>query len=101
MPGYVILTTEIADPEGYEEFKRLAEEAIAKHGGRYLARGGRLEAAEGDWFSRVVLLEFPSFEAALAFYRSAEYKRAQAIRLETATSAVAIFDGVEREPVMR
>ncbi|MGH9003512.1 MAG: DUF1330 domain-containing protein, partial [Acidimicrobiia bacterium] len=46
MPGYLIMDAEVTDPDGYEEFKVLAHAAIAAHGGRYLVRGGALEALE-------------------------------------------------------
>lgn len=95
MAGYVIMNAEVTDPAGYEEFKRLAEAAIAAHGGRYLVRGGALEAPEGDWHPRLVLLEFASYEAAQGFYRSEEYRAAQAVRLASATTRLAIAEGVE------
>jgi uncharacterized protein (DUF1330 family) len=97
MSGYVIFHAEVTDPTAYGEFKRLAEVAIAKHGGRYLVRGGALEALEGDWLPRMVLLEFESLEAGLAFYRSDEYGAARAVRLRCATAAVAAVAGVSEE----
>jgi uncharacterized protein (DUF1330 family) len=93
MSGYVILNAEVTDPAGYEEFRRLAERAVAVHDGRYLARGGALEASEGEWLSRLVLLEFPSYEAALRFYRSEEYRTAHELRELCAVSRVAVVEG--------
>jgi uncharacterized protein (DUF1330 family) len=95
MPGYIILNADVTDPAGYEEFKHLAEQAIARYDGRYLARGGALEAPEGDWLSRIVLLEFPSYDAALTFYRSEAYGAAKAVRLRCAVSRVALVKGCE------
>src|SRR5215469_11356416 len=66
MPGYVFMHADVTDPEGYEEFKSLAAAAIADHGGRYLVRGGAVQPLEGEWRSRVVLVEFPTYAAALA-----------------------------------
>jgi uncharacterized protein (DUF1330 family)/ketosteroid isomerase-like protein len=93
------MNAEVTDPAAYEEFKQRAEAAIAAHGGRYLVRGGALEALEGDWLPRVVLLEFDSLDAALRFYRSAEYGAARDVRLRAATAKLAAVDGVgdERE----
>jgi uncharacterized protein (DUF1330 family)/ketosteroid isomerase-like protein len=93
MPGYVIMDAEVNEPAGYEEFKRLASAAIEHHGGRYLVRGGALEPLEGDWHSRLVLLEFDTLEAALGFYHSDDYQAARQIRLETATARVAAVEG--------
>jgi uncharacterized protein (DUF1330 family) len=95
--GYVIFHAVLTDPVAYEEFKQRAEAAIAKHGGRYLVRGGALEALEGDWLPRMVLLEFDSLEAALTFYRSDEYTAAREVRLRAATAKVAAVAGVEDE----
>lgn len=95
MPGYVVFNADVTDPDAYEEFKRLAEAAINQHGGRYLVRGGALEVPEGDWHPRLVLLEFPSYDAAGAFYRSDEYRAAQAVRLRCATSRLAIAEGLD------
>jgi single-strand DNA-binding protein len=47
VPAYVIVDVEVLDPSGYERYKALATESIARHGGRYLARGGRAVALEG------------------------------------------------------
>jgi uncharacterized protein (DUF1330 family) len=68
MPGYVFMRADVTDPDGYEKFKSLASAAIADHGGRYLVRGGAMQPLEGQWRSQVVLLEFPTYAAALAFY---------------------------------
>jgi uncharacterized protein (DUF1330 family) len=97
MPGYVIFHAEVTDPAAYGEFKQLAEAAIAKHGGRYLVRGGALEALEGDWLPRMVLLEFDSLEAGLAFYHSPEYSAARQVRLKCANAALAAVAGVSGE----
>lgn len=56
----VVVDIDVHDPEGYEEYKRLAPPAVAACGGRYLVRGGKLEVLEGEWApSRLVILEFP------------------------------------------
>jgi uncharacterized protein (DUF1330 family) len=94
MPGYVFMHADVTDPDGYEEFKSLASVAIAAHGGRYLVRGGAMQPLEGEWRSRVVLLEFPSYAAALAFYNSDAYQRARQVRLRSSTASVLAMDGV-------
>src|SRR3712207_738082 len=73
MPGYILMHAEVTDPEEYEHFKVAAAKAIEDHRGRYLVRGGASTSLEGEFGSRVVLLEFPSYEDALAFYRSEAY----------------------------
>ena len=78
MPAYLVADMHVTDPAGYEEYRRLAPIAIAKYGGRYLARAGETAILEGDWSpTRLVLLEFPSIEKAKAFYDSPEYRTAR------------------------
>ena len=94
MPGYVFMQADVTDPDGYEEFKSLASAAIADHGGRYLVRGGAMQPLEGEWGSRVVLLEFPTYAAALAFYNSDAYQKARQVRLRSSTGSVLAMDGI-------
>jgi uncharacterized protein (DUF1330 family) len=49
VPAYVIVNVDTRDPEKYEEYKTMAQAAVAAFGGRYLARGGRLHVLEGRW----------------------------------------------------
>lgn len=81
MPAYILVDCEVIDPARYEQYKALAPAAIARFGGRYLARGGETVKLEGDWTpGRVVLLEFPTLEAVRAFYDSPEYRAARDAR---------------------
>ena len=95
MPAYVVAEVEVTDPARYEAYKQLAPPAIAKYGGRYLARGGATEALEGDWKpARLVLLEFPSLAQARAFYDSPEYGKARAARKGAATMRLLAVEGL-------
>jgi uncharacterized protein (DUF1330 family) len=94
VPGYIIFHAEVSDPEGYEEYKAGATPLVAAHGGRYLARGGAATPVEGDWLPRMAVVEFPSYDAALAFYHSPEYQRLAEIRKRYSTAAVAIVEGL-------
>ncbi len=94
MAAYVIVDAEILDPAKYEEYKKLTPHAIAKHGGRFLARGGQTVVLEGDWRpNRVVVLEFPSLEAARTFYTSVEYTAARRARAGGAKMNMIVGDG--------
>jgi uncharacterized protein (DUF1330 family) len=85
MTAYVIGEIDVTDSAGYDEYRRQVLATVQKYGGRFLARGGRAEALEGAAAAkRVVLLEFPSYERALEWYRSAEY--APLIRLRQGAS---------------
>ncbi|EPX86206.1 hypothetical protein ruthe_01016 [Rubellimicrobium thermophilum DSM 16684] len=78
-PGaFWIAHVEVTDPEAYGRYARLATEAIAAHGGVFLARGGRYRQLEGKDRPRNVVARFPSFEAAIACYESPAYQAALA-----------------------
>lgn len=73
-PAYLIVEMHVTDPEQYEQYKAAAPAAVKAFGGEYIVRGGRQEALEGDWQPhRVVVLRFPSYELAQAFYRDSDY----------------------------
>ena len=81
MPAYILVDCEVTDPARYEQYKALAPAAIARYGGRYLARGGETVKLEGGWTpNRVVLLEFPTLDAVRAFHDSPEYRAAREAR---------------------
>jgi uncharacterized protein (DUF1330 family) len=95
MAAYVIADAEIIDAAKYEEYKALSPEAIAKHGGRLLARGGQTAWLEGEWRSgRVTIIEFPSLEAARNFYTSVEYTAARRKRAGAARVDMIAVEGV-------
>jgi uncharacterized protein (DUF1330 family) len=80
MPAYVIVETDVTDPEQYEQYKATSPGAIAVGGGRFLARGGELAVLEGDWQpSRLVVLEFEDLAAAKRWY-SDIYQEAKRLR---------------------
>jgi uncharacterized protein (DUF1330 family) len=95
MPAYVIVDITVTDPVGYEEYKKLAPPAVAAYGGKYLARGGRMETLEGDWSpTRLVILEFESVERARQWLDSPEYSAGRQLRHRTATSNMVVIEGV-------
>ena len=92
-PAYLIANITVHDPEGYAEYRSLAGATVAAHGGRYVVRGGTTDSLEGDPPSRVVVLEFPSMEAARGWYSSAEYQHAARIRQGASTSQIFFVEG--------
>jgi uncharacterized protein (DUF1330 family) len=92
--GYCIVRVDVHSPEAYAQYARAATEAIKKHGGRPLVRGGAYEAVEGQARARNVVIEFDSVEAARNFYFSQDYQRAKAMREYTATVEYVIVEGV-------
>lgn len=76
MPALWIAHVTVTDPVSYAKYAELAGPAIAKHGGHFIARGGRYVQLEGQERQRNVVARFPSLEAAEACYNSAEYQQA-------------------------
>jgi uncharacterized protein (DUF1330 family) len=94
MAAYVIADVEVTDPAKYEGYKKLTPDAVAKHGGRFIARGGQTATLEGNWRpGRVVVIEFPTFEQARNFYTSVEYTAARRARAGAATMKMIVVDG--------
>jgi uncharacterized protein (DUF1330 family) len=95
MAAYVIVDIDVTDPEGYEEYRRLAPATVASSGGRYMVRGGRTEVLEGDWQpKRIVVLQFDDIEQAKAWWSSAEYAPIMEIRHRTAKTNMIVVEGV-------
>ena len=95
MPAYVIVETDISDPEQYEQYKAASPAAVAAGGGRFVVRGGDLTVLEGDWTpSRLVVLEFESLEAAKRFYESEQYQEAKRLRDGAADLRMVAVEGV-------
>lgn len=95
MPAYVIANIRVQDAEAYDEYRRAVPAVIERFGGRYLVRGGRHDALEGDMsLGRVIVLEFPSYEAARRWYDSPEYAAAKEIRQGCSVGEVLIVEGV-------
>jgi len=95
MPAYLISQIEVHDPVGYEQYRKLVPPSLAKYGGKFIARGGRIDVLEGDWSpKRVVICEFESIERAREWYESEEYRPAMEIRQKTATAKIIVVDGL-------
>jgi len=95
MPAYLIADVTITDTERYPDYVRQVPATLEPFGGRFLARGGAVVTAEGEWQpGRLVIIEFPSLERAQAWYDSAEYGPARRLRWETSHARIVIVDGV-------
>ena len=94
MAAYVIVDIEVHDDPGMAEYRKLVPATVEKYGGRFAVRGGTFEVREGSWQpKRIVLLEFPSMDAARRWYDSPEYAPLLAMRLKAARANLVIVDG--------
>jgi uncharacterized protein (DUF1330 family) len=96
MAAYLIAQVKVRDPDIYKQYTARTPPLIAKFGGRFLARAGSIEVLEGDAQQRrVVVIEFPSIDAARNFYNSPEYQLAREIRLPVSEAQFVIVEGME------
>ena len=94
MPAYVVTQATVTNAEAYAEYAKLAGPCVAKHGGKFLVRGGKVDKMEGNWIpNRLVVVEFPSVEAAKKFYNSPEYQAARQKRLAAADFNLVVVEG--------
>ena len=93
--GYVIVQLKVTNPDNYKEYVEKVLDIVKKYGGEYLARGGEHQVVEGeDNFPRIVIIKFPSYEKALEWYHSDEYKPVKDIRLANSEGINIIVKGI-------
>lgn len=92
--GYIIGRVSVNDLDTYKLYAAKAAEAVAKHGGKFLARGGKFEIVEGEGRTRNVIVEFESFEAAKTYFHSPEYTEARKIRFPVSIGDFVVVEGV-------
>lgn len=94
MKAYVIAQIDVQDPVRYADYVKLTPGTIEPFGGRFIARGGRAEKLEGDIaVNRVVVLEFPNYQQAKAWYESEGYRIAMAIRRSSSKGSLILVEG--------
>jgi uncharacterized protein (DUF1330 family) len=95
MPAYVIVETDISDPEQYKRYQEASPGAVEAGGGRFVVRGGELAVLEGDWQpKRLVVLEFEDLEAAKRFYESPAYEEVKQLREGAAKLNMVAVEGL-------
>jgi uncharacterized protein (DUF1330 family) len=96
MAAYLIAQIQVHDPEAYKNYSSRTPAIIAKHGGRFLARGGATEILEGDPLAgRIVIIEFPTMDAARSFFNSPEYQQVRKFRTPVSEAQFLIVQGVD------
>lgn len=93
--GYWIVHLDVTDAEAYKAYPPALLAHLAKFGTRFLVRGGMREVPEGNVRGRTAVVEFPSFDAALACYRSPDYVPIKKLRQGNAEIDLAIVEGYD------
>ena len=95
MPAYLVAQITIHDRERYAQYEAGFLEIFAAHEGRLLAVDEQVETLEGAWnCTRTVIAEFPSREAALAWYRSDDYQALAQHRFAASDGNVVLLEGM-------
>jgi uncharacterized protein (DUF1330 family) len=95
MAAYVVANVQITDPERYPEYRDRVAETVARYGGKYLVRGGKVDVLEGVWDpQRLVIIEFESVERCYEWYNSLEYTPLTHLRHELAETQLVIVAGL-------
>lgn len=95
MPAFLIAEIEVTDPDTYARYRAQTPGVIAAYGGRFLVRGGTVEAREGDPpAGRVVVLEFADMAAVRRFYDSPDYQAILPLRQASSRGRVYLVEGI-------
>lgn len=92
--GYIIGHITVTDPEGYPEYVQKDTPILESHGAKFVVRGGQSQTLEGQAQNRHVVIEFESYEAALAAYHDPAYQEVAEIRRRCAESTIIVVEGV-------
>ncbi len=93
--GYWIVRIDVRDTDVYARYIKANAEPLGRFGAKFLSRGGKQEAVEGKARARNVILEFPSFQAALDCFNDPAYQAAKAIRDPVVEAEIVIVEGYD------
>ena len=91
--GYWIATVDIADPTGYLAYVNANTTVFEKYNGRFLVRNGEKAVVEGNFRSRMVVIEFDSYSRALECYQSPEYQALIKLRAPHSQADIIVIEG--------
>lgn len=95
MTAYAIADVRILDRSLVSKYRELSQASIAKHGGRYIVRGGPAQTVEGTWSPEIfVIVEFPTMERLREWYGSPEYAEAMKVRSAAMNRELIFVEGV-------
>lgn len=95
MPAYLICDVAVHDRAKLIEYLALAKGTVEQFGGRYLAQAGGISVIEGDWTPEtIVIVEFPSAEAARKWYVSQEYSSALKVNAGAMVRKMVLVEGL-------
>ena len=94
MSAYIMADIQVTDPVAYDDYRPLAAASVARFGGRFIVRGGKIDLLEGEpQPERIVVIEFPDADAARRWYQSEEDQTALKIRQAASRGRVLLIEG--------
>jgi uncharacterized protein (DUF1330 family) len=93
--GYWVANMDVTNMDGYKAYVAANAAPLGQFGAKFLTRGGKSEAVEGKLRARVVVIEFPSYQAALQCYRSPDYQKAKALRIDHGVGEIVVLEGYD------
>jgi uncharacterized protein (DUF1330 family) len=94
MSAYVVAEIEVVDPAAYEDYRKQVPAVVARFGGRFIVRGGKIDPREGGWTpKRIVVVEFPSLAQAQKWYDSPDYAPLIKLRQKASKGKVILVEG--------
>jgi uncharacterized protein (DUF1330 family) len=95
MKAYLVAAETVHDEELFAEYRKQVVATVDAFGGRFIARGGKQTVLEGQCQNpRTVIIEFPTREAAEAWYKSPDYQKIIGLRLKSTNGSLVVLDGV-------
>ena len=92
----IVYERRLRDQKMFDEYRKQVMPTIEAYGGKFLVRGGKFTALEGEMpFDRIAVLEFPSRKAAEDWYHSPAYQKILPLRLNSMDAQFIVVDGVD------
>ena len=98
LKGYWLAINEIHDQETFNAYQKANRAALRRFGARFIITHGRHKVVEGEFPPVQTLIEFPSYDMAIAAYEDPEYQRASELRLASSNGKLLIVEGFEEPP---
>jgi uncharacterized protein (DUF1330 family) len=95
MVAYLIADIDVHDAEAYGTYTAQTPDLVARHGGKFIVRGGAPDAKEGEWFGRIAVMEFPDRTALDAFWNDPDYRKIVGIRQANSKGRIVAVDGLQ------
>ncbi len=97
--AYMLIEARITDMARFGRYAQAIIPIVQRHGGRYIVMRGSRETLEGDFGdTRVVISEWPTMDAARAFWNDPEYREAVKLREGTGEFRILLMEGVDAAP---